>query len=136
MKIESIAFLKLNLIIIELLKCTTFVVFMFKGFLCINKTSKCHFSLKKCLENWDVFYIAAHYTLITTILKILSEVTTLHGFRIFKYVFTPTDYQSEFVLECLNVIMCKFPNALDAFLSCLIFIYLFVIVDIDNWLLI
>ena len=36
MKIESIAFLKLNLIIIELLKCTTFVVFMFKGFLSIN----------------------------------------------------------------------------------------------------
>ena len=36
MKIESIAFLKWNLIIIELLKYTTFVVFMFKGFLCIN----------------------------------------------------------------------------------------------------
>ena len=32
--------------------------------------------------------------------------------------------------------MYKFPNALDAFLSSLIFIYLFVIVDIDNRLLI
>ena len=55
MKIESIAFLKWNLIIIELLKYTTFVVFMFKGFCALIRQVNAIFLSKNALKTGMCF---------------------------------------------------------------------------------